>query len=252
MARYPFGPYSRERMVAAITSFYKFLRGMHSNSWGACEFVYPPPTGWPDITSDLFPGYDDTVLDLVRHLPYIEQEELLAVPDTPIVPYAGPGDMYWRRGVFKSRQEEKKKRQDVSEQEDGNGQKDENETRDSNPNSTHYLLELARGGQYGSTIFVDTKHNAVIWWQYGDGCRDIPQEMQAKYPCGCWSWYSKDEVNESADGEEFDPIDQYGSDAWKISPAYSPEDFFEMCKEQFRIMNWMPILNEDGRGGIIE
>ncbi|KAK0122535.1 hypothetical protein ONS96_009577 [Cadophora gregata f. sp. sojae] len=138
-------------MVDAIISFYKFLTAMHSETSGLGNFKYPPPTGWPHITRDLFPYYTDDVVDLIRHLPYYNDERFFVLPDT--------------------------------------------------------------------------KHNAIIWWEYGDGYDD----------------------EDSSDDQ-----DERWSNEWKTSPAYAPEDFFEQCKEQFRIMNWMPVLDNVEKGKIIE
>ncbi|KAH7042651.1 hypothetical protein B0J12DRAFT_204265 [Macrophomina phaseolina] len=62
--------YARDDVVAGLTSFYKFLAGLHIPE---SLIVYPPPGGWPMISKDGFPkcSKNDTVLDLVRHIPYI-------------------------------------------------------------------------------------------------------------------------------------------------------------------------------------
>lgn len=272
-------------MVAAITSFYKFQTGMHSNKNASCDFDYPPPTGWPEVKGELFSGYDDTVVDLIRHLPYIDNECLFILPDTAIVGHASPNSIRWKTEARMRAQQEASNKLHAAvspEVEVQNGTKDDDVSNDE-PDFPEYMLDLAAGGQYGSTILVDTKHNTIIWWEYGDGCRDIPQELRAKYPGDCWLSYSKEGAVEESDDleskpkpsattdnnseepdddvsddgesdfdEEWDRIYDSYYERWKTSPAYSPEDFFEMCKEQFRIMNWMPVLHSGCRGKVIE
>ncbi|PVH79948.1 hypothetical protein DL98DRAFT_532589 [Cadophora sp. DSE1049] len=279
MARHPFGEYSRDRMIAAITSFYKFQTGMHSNTNASCKFTYPPPTGWPEVKSELFSWYDDTVVDLLRHLPWMDEESLFILPDTNVIGHASPNSIRWKTEGLRQRQEEVFENQRAATEMGETAKDEDDDSTDSEPDYPEYMLELAAGGQYGSTVLVDTKHNTIIWWEYGDGCRDIPDEIRAKYPCDCWFNYSKDatgddtELSEdldyklkettgddteesddegSDDDEELDRIDQSYSQQWKISPAYSPEDFFEMCKEQFRIMNWMPVLHDGCRGKVVQ
>ncbi|KAH7323455.1 hypothetical protein BKA65DRAFT_481274 [Rhexocercosporidium sp. MPI-PUGE-AT-0058] len=105
---------------------------------------------------------------------------------------------------------------------------------DTEPDYPAYILPLAQGSKYGSSILIDTKYNPVIWKSAG----------------GKHGEYNTVELLDDDDkDEEWDRIADAGRKAWKISVAYSPEDFFEKCKEQSRIMNWMPHLID---GGITE
>jgi len=272
-------------MVATITSFYKFQAGMHSNTSGSCDFSYPPPTGWPGVKRELFSWYDDTVIDLIRHLPYIDDEGLFILPDTKIIGHASPDSIRSKtEGWMRSQQEDIQANNDATEMDGTTENKAESEDdSDSDvmePYFPEYMLDLAAGGQYGSTILVDTKHNTIIWWEYEEGFRDIPDEIVAKYPCDLWFYYSKESNDhrtersgdgigklqgttddaqksvesddEDSDDEEWNRFHDSHAHQWKISPAYSPEDFFEMCKEQFRIMNWMPVLHDGCRGKVVQ
>lgn len=62
--------YSKDEIVAEITSFYKFLVRLYIP---AEKINYPPPGGWPQLTpqSLAFLGKTDIAMDLIRHLPYI-------------------------------------------------------------------------------------------------------------------------------------------------------------------------------------
>ena len=63
--------YSHSATIEAITSFYEFLVGLHLP---ASVLKRPPPTGWPHLTSTSLSFLDKTptVIELMRHIPYIE------------------------------------------------------------------------------------------------------------------------------------------------------------------------------------
>ena len=65
--------YSRDEVVSTITSFYEWLAKLHLP---ASAIKYPPPGGWPYITPKYlaFMNKTDTVVDLLRHIPYIERD----------------------------------------------------------------------------------------------------------------------------------------------------------------------------------
>lgn len=64
--------YNRETTVAAVTAFYQSLSTLpHFNP---SDILYPPPTGWRNITQESFSAYGKTeeVIELLRHLPYLK------------------------------------------------------------------------------------------------------------------------------------------------------------------------------------
>ncbi|KAI1082819.1 hypothetical protein F5B20DRAFT_485852 [Whalleya microplaca] len=67
-------PYSRDELVAAISDFYTFITRLHIPS---SALKYPPEGGWPNITPENCSGFgkSDFVVDLIKHLPYIDQGE---------------------------------------------------------------------------------------------------------------------------------------------------------------------------------
>nr|POE65289.1 hypothetical protein CFP56_34956 [Quercus suber] len=67
-------PYSRDEIAAEIKSFYEFLVSNHLPSEA---LKLPPPEGWPGITAERlgFLEKSDTVIDLLKHIPYIRQDE---------------------------------------------------------------------------------------------------------------------------------------------------------------------------------
>lgn len=69
-------PYSRDEVVREVTSFYEFLVSLYLPP---DALKYPPPEGWPGITHEriAFQGKDETVVDLLKHLPYIRRDRAL-------------------------------------------------------------------------------------------------------------------------------------------------------------------------------
>ena len=64
----------REELVSELTSFYEFLVGLHLPT---DALKRPPPGGWPSINQEQL-GYlnkDDDVIDVLKHIPYIRQDE---------------------------------------------------------------------------------------------------------------------------------------------------------------------------------
>lgn len=64
------GPlFSQDEFINELTTFYKFLVRLKLS---ASVVKYPPPGGWPQIQS-LLEDKDETVNELLRNLPYLEQ-----------------------------------------------------------------------------------------------------------------------------------------------------------------------------------
>ena len=65
--------YARDEVVKEVTSPSELLTGLHIPK---SALKLPLAGGWPDINSERYAWLkkDDTVLDLMRHLPYIYRE----------------------------------------------------------------------------------------------------------------------------------------------------------------------------------
>ncbi|EQB59491.1 hypothetical protein CGLO_00096 [Colletotrichum gloeosporioides Cg-14] len=68
--------YSRDEFVSELKSYYEFLTHLYLPP----EVVrYPPPGGWehitPDFVNSFFLGKNDTVADLMRHIPYVRRDK---------------------------------------------------------------------------------------------------------------------------------------------------------------------------------
>ncbi|KZL74805.1 hypothetical protein CT0861_02222 [Colletotrichum tofieldiae] len=68
--------YSRAEFVSELKSYFEFLTHLYLPP----EVVrYPPPGGWehitPDFVDSFFLGKNDTVADLMRHIPYVRRDK---------------------------------------------------------------------------------------------------------------------------------------------------------------------------------
>ena len=85
--------YSRQEVIDAATDFYTFLTHLHVPD---ATLLIAPSTGWPDITAESHALFhkNDEVLELMRHLPYIERHNHSTAhpvyPLTAYVDYEGP------------------------------------------------------------------------------------------------------------------------------------------------------------------
>lgn len=203
--------YSHEATVKAITSFYEMLMRAHSDKSG--ELLYPPPTGWPQITQDSFAplGRTDEVVELMRHLPYFS-ERIQVLDETEAIKYTD--DKF------------------CEQIDDENRQRREQGMTDGEPCPPEVFCLADRGEEceYGYTLFIDTKFGyAVLEREFGE----IPN-------------YVEPEDEEDLD-DQYQPAWMEG----KEYVALPIESFFEMCKRQLRIMNWTPHL-EKGSWGELE
>lgn len=212
--------YSQEATVRAITSFYVFIKGIHSSAVG--DILYPPPTGWPQITHVQSNSTGETyaATELLRNIPYFCPEEM----DTPcIMDLTQPIDYLtqWLPG---------------SVEEAGPDKQDEKEVlyEDCYMIMPLYMVRLAKCRRGGYDILIDTKRGVVIWWN--KDCRwqedDHPGDVEP---------YGGDDIDEC-----------FSPEAWKVMPTFRVETFFEMCKERFSTLRWVPILEEFGRGAVVQ
>lgn len=84
--------FDRDATVAAVRDYYHFLTKMYLE---ADRIMEPPPGGWPDITPESMRplGKTDAAVDLLRHLPYIDDSGTRNDQRVHIVPY-GPSAVW--------------------------------------------------------------------------------------------------------------------------------------------------------------
>ncbi|RYP67029.1 hypothetical protein DL771_007448 [Monosporascus sp. 5C6A] len=214
--------YSHNAAVTAITSFYEMVMRAHSEKAG--ELRYPPPGGWPQITQEPFAalGKTDTVIELMRHIPYIQATrwggEVHIMNQTVAVNYID--DSYCQDMARRSQE-----MRDAGKEREGG----------ENPIGPDVLCLADRGEEceYGYDILIDTKNGVVV----------LEREYY-QIPDYCYRG-----------AIAFDDEDEYikaNPEPWRDNPPFPIEVFFEMCKRQFRVMNWIPLLEPNGRGRVYE
>lgn len=103
--------YDRDDVVREVTAFYTFLTKMYLPS---SLLRIPPPEGWSSITPEKYAWLKKTptVIDLMRHLPYISREDNdghKIYPETAVVDYEGEQV----RSTMRFAEEHGKKRPDL-------------------------------------------------------------------------------------------------------------------------------------------
>ncbi len=202
--------YSHEATVAAISSFYEFIKHMYGD---VVQLKYPPEGGWPQIT-DLGGVWKPTpaVLELLRHIPYFVSSEW----DPPVLLEGAQPVTWLELFEFLAREMEKEKWKreqtgaaSVSDERDAKAEDDE----DLPP----HIIELAMQYRYGYSIFIDTQRGVVIWWD------STEREPSIGSPEG------------DAEPED-DGVERWATQGWKGAPTFHIETFFEMCKEQYKLL----------------
>ncbi|KAH9895339.1 hypothetical protein F4778DRAFT_746386 [Xylariomycetidae sp. FL2044] len=186
--------YSRERVIAAVRDYYKFLTHIHLRE---SEILEPPETGWPSINAENFAplGKTNEVLELLRHLPYIRRwnggSQSQGAPDACFVDYQHE---FIPEGLGKGRLDSVKMITDGA------------DTWDDTPSDVVGLLSAPHDG---NCFLLDTKVGIIYW-------------------VNCQPWLEKSPSREPVN------TSGYGEEVWRSSPAWAVEDFFELLKDQFR------------------
>lgn len=140
--------FSRDHFIAEVTSYYSFLSKIYLPP---SAIKTPPSTGWPEITSSYLACLqkNDTVIDLIRHLPTVRRDE----GDDPYQIYSLTSAVDFTGDLIRE------------------GFCGENPARDLaepmvemlHPLPEHVLCwATTTGGRNGYFVFVDTTRDAVI------------------------------------------------------------------------------------------
>lgn len=222
--------YAREATIAAITDYYTFLTRMYMDE---SQVISPPAGGWPSIVNadpaklqDL--GKSDEVLSLLAHLPYIRcpgdwHYEVDAVPHCSFEDW---------RYLF-----------EVLGQDWGKGE-DLRQLTEGWPLATlslPHVFGLAHATQEDSPVIVlDTELGIVHWDDYT--CPDEIGRHRARVD---WEGLKKDRL----DLDSLDDVVSQAEADWRYSAsAWAIPDFFEVLKDEFRSLNWVPISPYTVRG----
>ncbi|EGD94585.1 hypothetical protein TESG_02095 [Trichophyton tonsurans CBS 112818] len=196
--------YSREECIAAVRGYYQFLTTMYLKE---SDILEPPEGGWPSVTPSAIQqlGKTDEVAALLRHLPYIRR---LGNGKPLTFPYSQFAN--WEKSCISINQGRSEGIKECSE-----GFEDD---------VPPHVIGLTSGGRNNFTLLLDTKLG-VIYWPECPG--DIQHDPDA--PCErVW-----DDPYEYASTSEAE---------WRAEGAYwSIPDFFEIIKDQFRRLLFIPI-----------
>lgn len=192
--------------------------------------VYPPEGGWPSITKEVLPKADE-VIALLRQLPYITMDENWEQSEAS----AWCIFANWA----KSCDELRSGRDGI----DWEGEKLLSEGPDWYEHVPPHVVSLTRGSHVNPKFFLDTEQGVIYW---PECFTDI------RWPPG------RDTVRE--DLVEHDPSDYAPEEEedWRGEPAWAVADFFEMLKDQFRELHFVPVnprrvrMESDGAASGIE
>jgi hypothetical protein len=203
--------YSRDACVTAVLDYYNFLAKMFLHESSILE---PPEGGWPSIISvdtDVF-GKTDEVMSLLAHLPYIRNSQ----GGGPTGPHGFPQCYFadWQLII-----------QNL--QNGGDRDKDDlkicSEGYDFFEHAPAHVIGLTYGGRNNQVFVLDTKLGIIHW-------PDCPGSIRYEP--------SHERVLD-------DPFDYAGENEeeadWRCdAPAWAIADFFELLKDQFRELSFIP------------
>lgn len=209
--------YSRADTIAAFSGYYDFLVSMYMKD---SQVIRPPPGGWPGI-ANADPalvqslGKTDEVLALLAHVPYIR------------APYnwnddaeAAPACLFadWPN-LFSNLSNPR-----------GSTTGDDLRVATEGPEfkelAPPHVVGLAMGDRENPIIVLDTKLGIIHW----EECSS-PWELEM-------DGYGKT-VDYEPDSE--DDVPEEEADWRHSAPAWAIPDFFEVLKDQFRTLHWIPI-----------
>ena len=196
--------YSRNEIAAVICHYYSFLCRLHL---GPDALGMPPDGGWTSIPADALRalGKTEEVIDLLRHLPYINnpEGESHILPETDCTDYA-----HLPESVL-----EQFKREGSSALIDPPMADDES--------LDPACVCLARGRRHAWSLILDLTHGTVIWHSNDNASwRDEEYDLGNRLP---------EDSPRRVDGPE-----------WREQLTYDVKYFFgEFCRKRINDMNWL-------------
>ena len=198
--------YSQDACVAAVRDYYQFLAQLYLDESFILE---PPATGWPfnaDSLQEL--GKSDEVISLLRHLPYIRDDNVTEVNAASNCVFAD-----WQRWA-------RLIREGHSIGEDARLMTEKWNLFEILP---LHVVSLTDGNEYNPIFLLDTELGIVLWHQ-------CPTEIWLESP---WEPIQDDPWEYTEDDDE--------QAQWRAdSTAWAIGDFFEVLKHQFRTMYMVP------------
>jgi hypothetical protein len=199
--------YSQDECVAAVRDYYTFLTKMYLPE--SC-ILEPLQGGWPNITIERMKDLDktDEVVLLLRHLPYMRE---FSNGDPP---QGAPWCMFanWKACV-----------ENVNEGADYMaGLRTCSEGTEDHESINAHVVGLTMGGRDNPVFLLDTQLGIVLW-------QECPYEIS-----------SQDAVVEVED-DPYDYAAENEADWRSACNTWTIPDFFEVLKDQFRKLNYIPM-----------
>ncbi|KAI5920303.1 hypothetical protein F4810DRAFT_440493 [Camillea tinctor] len=202
--------YSRDACITAVRDYYEFLTKVYLKE---SQIIEPPEGGWPSIVNadpsvleSL--GKTDEVISLLAHLPYLRH------PGNWNDDAHGAAEGYFAdwQGLFLHLATGRSTTENIR------GYTEEHLTEVVPP----HVVGLSGGGLDNPLILLDTKLGIIHWRECSDSQRSNPsREPILDHPL---DYAPENEVDWRCD-----------------SPAWAIADFFELFKDQFRELNWIPV-----------
>ncbi|KAK1963924.1 hypothetical protein LY78DRAFT_659871 [Colletotrichum sublineola] len=202
--------YSREECIAVIRDYYSFLTKMYLREE---DVLHPPEGGWPSITPEIMAGLGktDEVISLLRRLPYIRKSYSHDSPQAAGSSYFANWQYECHLVMYKSGT--------------GGDLKLVSETAELHDDVPPHVISLTLGSHNNHTFLLDTELGIVYWHQCpGEIHMNTTREQ-------VW-----DDPHEWAPENEAD---------WRGDAArWSVKDFFELLKDQFIALTFIPINSQ--------
>ncbi|KAL5349764.1 hypothetical protein ACLOAV_004796 [Pseudogymnoascus australis] len=197
--------YSRDACISAFRDYYDFLTKMYLDE---SDIVHPPAGGWPSITTAYLRdfGKSDEVISLLRSLPYIRhyspgREGLEGAPYTKFADY-----------------------QQICQHPSGAADlKIVTEGEDAYTDVPDHVIGLTCGGRNNPVFLLDTELGIVYWVECYSEIIMNPK------------WKALMVLEDPCDYAPENKAD------WRYSgPAWAVGDFFEILKDHFRMLHFVP------------
>lgn len=242
--------YSREATIAAVSDYYSFLAKLYMKD---SQVIYPPAGGWPSIANadpDTLAslGKSAEVLALLAHLPYIRSPGHRA-DDAEGTPGCFFAD--WQDHIASLTR--------------SMGATTSDELRIVTEGvpffelAPPHVVGLTSGSRENPIMVLDTKLGIIHW-------EECPSNIESDYYSTKVDYDppddddDKEEDDEEQDDADEDDHDKHGHNdddkrdaavrkqelEWRQgAPAWAITDFFEILKNQFRKLQWIPTSNNE-------
>lgn len=200
--------YSREECIAAVGSYYDFLSQMYLPKTAILE---PPEGSWPNITTEIMRGLGktDEVISLLQQLPYIREpsddnDKAHGAANCCFADWQFNGSLIHRG------------------RSSGEACKMFSEGVEICDDVPAHVIGLALGEETNPIFLLDTNLGIVHWPECPDEIKNGPSGHKQ----------IEDDAYDYAPENEAD---------WRANaPAWAVGDFFEMLKDQFRELRFIP------------